>query len=459
MVDLAERLRGFVGKVSAMVSFSDKEIEEIIKDLQRALLQADVDVDLVFGLSENVRKRARKEPEAGVSKREYIIKLIYDELVEILGGKEETPVQKDGASFSVNAFGAKREKGYAKQTNEIKLTPHRILLLGLFGCGKTSLAGKLAYFYKTHGLPVVMVGCDFSRPAAFEQLEQIAKKVNVPVINGKNLKEAEKELAKHKNKVIIIDSAGRDALDKKLVKEIKEIDKIFKPEEKYLVVPAELGQDARRQGEEFKKALNITGVVVTRMDATAKGGATLTACKIADAKVKFLGVGEKVQDLEKYIPDRFVSRLLGFGDLQSLLEKFKIKEEEAKKITEGELDLNIFYQQLVEMQKQGSIKKIVDMIPGFGQLKLPTDALDVSEEKMKKWKYIIDSMTPEEREKPEIIKSSRVERIAKGSGTKVQEVNELISNFKKMKKLTKKLTPKQMKKFRGMGDIAKMFGG
>jgi signal recognition particle subunit SRP54 len=307
-------------------------------------------------------------------------------------------------------------------------------------------------------LPVILVGCDFSRPAAFEQLEQIAKQVNVPVINGKNLKEAEREMKKHGNKIIIIDSAGRDALDKKLIKEIKEIDKIFKPEEKYLVIPAELGQDAKRQAEEFKKSVNITGVVVTRMDATAKGGATLTACKISDAKVKFLGVGEKVQDLDKYIPERFVSRLLGFGDLQSLLEKFKIKEEEVKKIAEGELDLNIFYQQLVEMQKQGSIKKIVDMIPGFGQLKLPTDALDVGEEKMKKWKFIIDSMTPGEREKPDIIKSSRVDRIAKGSGTKVQEVNELLSNFKKMKKLTKKMNPKQMKKFRRMGDLTKMFG-
>lgn len=431
MADLSERLRAFVGKISSIVNFSDREIEEIIKDLQRCLLQADVDVDLVFKLSENIRKKAKKEPEAGVSKREYIIKLIYDELVEILGGKE----------------------------SEIKLEPHKILLLGLFGCGKTSLAGKLAYFYKTHGLPVVLVGCDFSRPAAFEQLEQIAKLVNVPVINGKNIKEAEKELKDQKNKIIIIDSAGRDALNKNLINEIKEIDKVFKPEEKYLVIPAELGQDARRQAEEFKLAINITGVVVTRMDATAKGGATLTACKMSGAKVKFLSVGEKVQDLDKYIPERFVSRLLGFGDLQSLLEKFKIKEEEIKKIEEGELDLNIFYQQLVEMQKQGSIKKIIDMIPGFGQLKLPTEALDVGEEKMKKWKYIIDSMTPEEREKPEIIKSSRVERIAKGSGTKIQEVNELISNFKKMKKLMKKMNPKQMKKFRGIGNLTKMFGG
>jgi signal recognition particle subunit SRP54 len=429
-MDLGERLRSLVGKISNLVSISDKEIEEIIKDLQRALLQADVDIDLVFELSEKIKKKAKKEPEPGVSKREYIIKLIYDELVDILGGKEE----------------------------KIEIKPCRILLLGLFGSGKTTTAGKLAYFYKTHGLDVILVGCDFSRAAAFEQLQQVGEKVNVPVISGKNLKEAAKELEKHKDKVIIIDSAGRNALDKSLIKEIKEIDKILKPDERYLVIPAELGQDAKIQAEEFKKAVNITGVIVTRMDSTARGGATLTSCKIANAKVKFLTVGEKVQDLERYVPERFVSRLLGFGDLQSLLEKFKVKEEQVKKIQEGELDLNIFYEQLVEMQKHGSIKKILEMIPGFGYLKLPSDALDVGEEKMKKWKYIIDSMTPEEREKPEIIKSSRVERIARGSGTSIQEVNELLSNFKKMKKMMKKLDARKLKRFRSLGDIGKLFG-
>ena len=429
MVDLSERLRGLVGKISSYISISDKEIEEIVKDLQRALLQADVDLDLVFELSEKIKKKAKKEPEPGVSKREYIIKLIYDELVEILGGKEE----------------------------EINLKSHKILLLGLFGSGKTTTAGKLAYFYKGKGLSVVMVGCDFSRPAAFEQLQQVAEKVNVPAINGKDLKKVAKELEKHKDKVVIIDSAGRDGLDKKLIKEIKEIDKILQPEERYLVIPGELGQDAKKQSEEFKKVINITGVIVTRMDSTAKGGSTLTACKVANAKVKFLTVGEKPQDLERYIPERFVSRLLGFGDLQSLLEKFKVKEEQIKKIQEGDMDLNLFYEQLVQIQKQGSIKKILDMIPGFGQLKLPSDALNIGEEKMKKWKYVIDSMTPEERQRPEIIKRSRVERIAKGSGTKVQEVNELLSNFKKMKKMMKKLNLRKMGKFRGIGDLSKIF--
>jgi len=427
-MDLGEKLRSLVGKISNFVSISDKEIEEIIRDLQRVLLQADVDVDLVFELSEKIRKKAKRDPDPGVSKREYLIKLIYDELVDILGGKED----------------------------KIEIKPCRILLLGLFGSGKTTTASKLAYFYKTHGIESVLVGCDFSRAAAFEQLQQVGEQVNALVINGKNLKEVTEELEKHKDKVVIIDSAGRNALDKSLIREIKNIDKILKPEERYLIIPAELGQDAKIQAEEFKKAVSITGIIVTRMDSTAKGGSTLTSCKIANAKVKFLATGEKIQDLESYVPERFVSRLLGFGDIQSLLEKFKVKEEQIKKIQEGELDLNIFYEQLVEMQKH-SIRKILDLIPGFNYMKLPSNSLNMGEEKMKKWKYIIDSMTPEERREPEIIKSSRVERIAKGSGTTIQEVNELLSNFKKMKKMMKKLDPRKLKRFHNLKDFRKLF--
>ncbi|OYT43028.1 MAG: signal recognition particle protein [Candidatus Aenigmarchaeota archaeon ex4484_56] len=428
-MDLGERLRNLVGKISNLVSISDKEIDDIIKELQRILLQADVDIDIVFELSENIKKKAKKSLEPGISKREYITKLIYEELTILLGGKEP----------------------------EILFEPHKILLIGLFGSGKTTTAGKLAYFYKTHGLDAVLVGCDFSRPAAYEQLRQIGEQIGVTVMEGKDMYKISKELDKYKDKIIIIDSAGRDALDDKLISELKEIDMKLNPDEKYLIIPAELGQDAKKQAEKFSKSLNITGIIVTRMDSTARGGATIAACKATKAEVKFITVGEKIPDLEKYIPERFVSRLLGFGDLQTLLEKFRVKEEEVKKITEGELDLNLFYQQLTEMQKHGSIKKILDMIPGFGNLKIPSNAMDVGEEKMKKWKYIIDSMTPLEREKPEIIKSSRIERIAKGSGTNVQEVNELLSNFKKMKKMMKKLDTRKLKRLHGFKELGKLF--
>ncbi|MGC9310144.1 MAG: signal recognition particle receptor subunit alpha [Candidatus Aenigmatarchaeota archaeon] len=432
---LSDRLRGVVGKISSMVTLSDAEMEGIIKDLQRALIQADVDVDIVFDLSESIRKQAKKKPDAGVSKREYITKLIYEELVDILG-----------------------EGSGGKGGPDLRLEPHRIMLLGLFGSGKTTTVGKLAYFYKSKGLKVVVVGCDFSRPAAFEQLKQVADKIHVPVVDGMDPKAAAKELGKYRDYVVIVDTAGRDALDDTLLKEIESLDKTFSPDEKYLVIPAELGQESRRQAEEFKKALSVTGIIITRMDSTAKGGATLAACRVAGAKVKFLTVGEKPTDLEPYIPERFVSRLLGFGDLQTLLEKFKGQEEEAEKLAKGELDLNMFYSQLAEVQKQGSMKKLLDIIPGFGLMKIPTEALDVGEEKMNKWKYIIDSMTPEERGRPEIIKSSRVERIANGSGTSVQTVNELLSSFKKMKKMMKMMNPSKLQKFRGMGDLGKMFG-
>ncbi|MBN2095392.1 MAG: signal recognition particle protein [Candidatus Aenigmarchaeota archaeon] len=432
---LSDRLRGIMGKISSMVALSDSEVEEIIKELQRALLQADVDVDIVFELSEAIRQKSKKKPEAGVSKREYVTKLIYDELVSILG-----------------------EGSGAKKGPDLLLEPHRLMLLGLFGSGKTTTTGKLAYFYKSRGLKVVVVGCDFSRPAAYEQLAQVAERVNVPIINGKKPEVAKKELEKYKDHVVIIDSAGRDALDGEMIDEIKKLDKVFAPQEKFLVIPAELGQESKRQAEEFKKNLKVTGVIVTRMDSTAKGGATLAACKVVGAKVKFLAVGEKPTDIETYVPERFVSRLLGFGDLQTLLEKFKGQEAQAEKLEKGEVDLNLFYDQINAMQKQGSIKKLMDMIPGMGGMKLPGEVFDVGEVKMKKWKYAIESMTPKERENPEIIKSSRVERISKGSGVSVQDINELLSNFRKMKKMMKQLTPGKMKSFRGMGDLGKLFG-
>jgi len=432
---LSDRLRGIMGKISSMVALSDSEVDEIIKDLQRALLQADVDVDIVFELSENIKKKAKKKPDAGISKREYVTKLIYDELVSILGS------------------GAGDKKGI-----DLNLEPHKIMLLGLFGSGKTTTTGKLAYFYKSRGLKVVLVGCDFSRPAAYEQLQQVGERVHVPVISGKDPKKAKKELEDYKDHIIIVDSAGRDALDGEMLNEIKNLDKVFAPDEKYLVIPGELGQESRRQAEEFKKHLKITGIIVTRMDSTAKGGATLAACKSVEANVKFLTIGEKPTDIEQYIPERFVSRLLGFGDLQTLLEKFKGQEKDAEKVAQGDIDLNVFYEQIKNMQSQGSIQKMLDMIPGFGSMKLPTEAFDVGEEKMKKWKFAIESMTAKERENPDIIKSSRVERIAKGSGVPVKDVNELLSNFRKMKKMMKQLNPGKMKNFRGMGDLGKMFG-
>jgi signal recognition particle subunit SRP54 len=252
----------------------------------------------------------------------------------------------------------------------------------------------------------------------------------VPVISGKDPKKAKKELEDYKDHIIIVDSAGRDALDGEMLNEIKNLDKVFAPDEKYLVIPGELGQESRRQAEEFKKHLKITGIIVTRMDSTAKGGATLAACKSVEANVKFLTIGEKPTDIEQYIPERFVSRLLGFGDLQTLLEKFKGQEKDAEKVAQGDIDLNVFYEQIKNMQSQGSIQKMLDMIPGFGSMKLPTEAFDVGEEKMKKWKFAIESMTAKERENPDIIKSSRVERIAKGSGVPVKDVNELLSNFR-----------------------------
>ncbi len=432
---MLSKLKELLVKIDKFGIIGDREIDVIVKELQRILISSDVDVDLVFELSKKIKDRAKKEKKEGVTKKELLIKILYEELVDILG-KE-------------------------KQSLEIK--PQKILLIGLFGSGKTTTAAKLAYWFKNKGLKPGLLACDTFRAAAYQQLKQLAEKIQVPFfgIEGGKLEDiinqGLKEFEKKKVEVIIADSAGRNALDEEMIKEIKKIKELFRPDEILLVIPAELGQQAKSQAQEFKKHLDITGVIVTKMDSSAKGGAALTSCKIADAKVKFIGEGEKIEDLREYDPKRFVSRLLGFGDLESLLEKFKVDEEKAKEILEGKFDMNTFYEQIQQIQSFGSLRKLLEHLPGFGFLKLPDELLDTQEEKIKKWKYIIDSMTPFERENPEVIKGSRVERIAKGSGTSIQDVNELLSAYKQLKKFIKVAKPGKLKKMRGLGNLFKMF--
>jgi len=432
---MLSKLKELLAKINRFGVIGDREIDAIIKELQRILISSDVDVDLVFELSKKLKQRAKKEKREGVTKKELLIKILYEELVNILG--EE------------------------KQPLEIK--PQRILLIGLFGSGKTTSCAKLAFWFKNKGLKPGLICCDTFRAAAYQQLKQLAEKIQVPFfgiekgrieeIITKGLEEFERK----KVEVVIVDSAGRNALDKEMIEEIKKIKELLKPDEILLVIPAELGQQARAQAEEFKKHLDITGVIVTKMDSSAKGGAALTSCKIANAKVKFIGEGEKIEDFREYDPKRFVSRLLGFGDLESLLEKFKVDEEKTKEILEGKFDMNTFSQQIQQIQSFGSLRKLLEHLPGFGFLKLPEELIDLQEEKIKKWKYIIDSMTPEERANPEIIKGSRIERIAKGSGTSVQEVNELLSAYKQLKKFVKVAKPGKLKRIKGFENLFRMF--
>lgn len=435
-MDLGSGLKDALKKIVGIGTLDKEAVEAIIRDIQRALLKADVDVSLVLELTKKIKKRILDEkPPAGLTLKEYFIKVLYDEIVEFLG----------------------QDKG------EISLKKQKILVIGLFGSGKTTTIGKLAKWFKIRGLSVGVVACDTHRPAAQDQLSQLAKRVEVAFYSqGKKPEDIAKEALKSsKEDVLIFDTAGRDALDGELARELKEMGKIITPDEVLLVIPADIGQAARKQATEFNKLVGITGIIVSKLDGTAKGGGSLAAAAVSGAKVKFIGVGEKIGDLEQYDPKRFVSRLIGYGDIQGLIEKAKeagVDEKSARKIMEGRFTMNEFYDQLKSIQKMGSLKKVMDMIPGVGNMKMPAGFMDVQEEKMTKWKFIIDSMTPQEREDPEQIKASRITRIAKGSGTSEASVRELLKSYKQIKKVIKMTGGGKGLKRGPMARLMKQFG-
>ena len=438
---LGESLKNTLQKIAKSVFVDDKLINELIKDIQRALLQADVNVKLVFDLTNKIRDRIKKEETpSGLTKKEHLINIVYEELVNFLG-KEQYKI-------------------------EIGEKPFKIMLIGLFGSGKTTTAGKLATYFAKRGHKVALIGLDTHRPAAMEQIEQVAKQAKVPYLLDKKEKsplkiwdEFKKEYKKYD--ILIIDTSGRDALSKDLIEEIENLNNDIKPNENLLVISADIGQAAQKQAEQFNKSCNITGVIVSKMDGTAKGGGALTACAVSQAPIKFIGVGEKISDLEHFNPKGFVGRLLGMGDLEALLEKAKeaIKVEDAedlgKKFLKGEFNLIDLYEQMSAMKKMGSLKKIVEMIPGFSSLQLPKEMLDVQEGKLDKWKIAMSSFTKEELENPELVDTSRLKRISQGSGVSAQDIRDLIKQYRQSKKV--------VKMFKGSkGDMSKMmkkFGG
>lgn len=430
---LGDSLKNTLSKISKSLFVDEKLINELVKDIQRALLQSDTNVQLVFDLSKKIKERAAEKTPPGITKREHLIKVVYEELTNFLG----------------------------KEAHEIKITkkPSQIMLVGLFGSGKTTTAGKLAKFYKKRGYKVAAMQTDTWRPAAYDQLEQLAKNVGVDFLGIKKEKDPvniylafEKKLKEYD--VVIIDTAGRDALSKELIEELNNLHQTVQADEKLLVISADLGQAAQKQAQAFHDVCGVTGVIITKLEGTAKGGGALSACAVTGAPIVFIGVGEKVDDLELFHPQRFVGRLIGMGDLESLLEKAQevMTEEQAQdmqeKFLKGDFNLVDLYQQMSSLKKMGSFGKLMEMIPGLGSLKLPKEMLEVQEGKLEKWRYAMDSMTKEELEDPEIISAERIDRIAAGSGLKVGEVRELLKQYRQSKKL--------MKMFKGEGDINKM---
>jgi len=442
---LGDSLKNTLSKIAKSVFVDEKLINELVKDMQKALLQADVNVKLVFELTKEIKTRALKEETPpGLTKKEHLVNIVYEELVKFLGEKS--------AEIKIG-----------------KQKPFKIMMTGLFGSGKTTTIGKLAKYFQKRGYKVASLGLDVHRPAAPEQLAQVSKQINIPCFIEKGEKDALKIYKKYekdfsKYDILIIDTAGRDALSDELIEEIRNLYDEIKPDENLLVISADIGQAAQKQAEVFHKNAAITGVVVTKMDGTAKGGGALTACAATKAPIKFIGVGEKIDDLETFNPPGFVGRMLGMGDLQALLEKAReaMPEEKAedlsKRLLKGDFTLLDLYEQMEAMKKMGSLGKLLEMIPGMGQLKLPKEMLDVQEEKLKQWKHAMNSMTQEELENPENITTSRIDRISKGSGVSSKVIRELIKQYRMSKKMVKMLKGKAGKGA-NMEKLMKQFKG
>lgn len=437
---LGESLRKTLSKLAGSLFIDEKLINELVKEIQRALLQSDVNVNQVFELSSKIKERALKEkPPQGISKKDYIVKIVYEEIVRFMGDEE----------------------------SKIELTnkPTKILLVGLFGSGKTTQSGKLAHYFKKRGSKVAMIQTDVWRPAAFEQLSQLGKKIGVDVFGDpkekdpvKIYKSFEKELNKYD--IVIIDSAGRDALSDELIDELKRLNSVVLPHERILVISSDIGQTAISQAKAFHESCDVNGIIITKLDGTAKGGGALAACAVSGAKIKFIGTGEKIDDLEKFNPKGFVGRLLGMGDLDSLLDKISTAfenediEDVSKKLLKGEFNLVDLYEQLESMKKLGPLSKVFEMIPGFSNANIPKDMINVQQEKMEKWKIAMLSMTKNELEEPETIDSQRIERISKGSGITESDIRELVKQYKQSKKIMKMLKGSE----KNMGKVLSKMG-
>lgn len=445
--NLGQSLRSTLKKI-AKASTVDKDlIKEVVRDIQRALLTADINVKLVLKLTKEVERRALEDkPLAGMSAREHVIRIIYDELVKILGG-----------------------------SREITLKKHTIMMVGLYGQGKTTTIGKLSKFFSKKGLQVGVIACDVHRPAAYEQLAQLCEKVKVPIYGEPGNKDAV-SIVKHgmkkfqKRDIIIIDTSGRHSLEKELIDEMENIYKLSDADERFLVMDAAVGQQGGPQARVFHEKVHITGVILTKLDGTAKGGGAMSAVSVTKAPIVFIGVGEHLDDLELFDPPRFISRLLGMGDIQTLLEKAQEVmdeedvEESAKKLMTGRFTLKDMYQQMEMLTKMGPLQKVMSMLPtGFsgGAAGMSDEAVIQAKDNMKRFRVIMDSMTDDELERPEMIKISRLKRIARGSGVEQKDVKALLKYYKMSKKAMKGLTSnrkmrkKLMKQFK-MGDFPGM---
>ena len=427
--NLGNRFQDIFKKIRGHGKLSETNIKDALREVKMSLLEADVNYKVVKDFTNKISEKAiGTEVIRGVNPAQQFIKLVNDELVELLGGTS-----------------SKLTKGLRN--------PTIIMLAGLQGAGKTTFAAKLAKFLKKQNEKLLLVGVDVYRPAAIKQLQVLGQQIGVDVYSEENSKDvvgiATRAIEKAKEinaTYMIVDTAGRLHVDETLMEELKDLKKTIKPQEILLVVDAMIGQDAVNLAESFNNALSVDGVILTKLDGDTRGGAALSIKAVVGKPIKFIGVGEKLNDIEIFHPDRLVSRILGMGDAVSLVEKAQevIDENEAKsleeKIKSQKFDLNDFLKQLQTIKRLGSLGGILKLIPGMPKI----DDLAPAEKEMKKVEAIIQSMTKEERKKPDILKASRKIRIAKGSGTEVSDVNKLLKQFDQMKSMMKMFSSGKM---------------
>ena len=443
---LSEKLSATFKKLKNRGKLSESDVKEAMREVRLALLEADVNYKVAKDFVKTVTEKAVGEQVLqSLTPAQQVIKIVNDEMTALMGSTHT-------------------------RINLSSKIPTIILMCGLQGSGKTTHSAKLAYHFKQQGKRPLLVACDVYRPAAIDQLKVVGQKAGVPVFEmGQDdplliCKKALQHAGDYGNDIVIIDTAGRLHIDEALMQELQAIKEQVKPNETLLVIDSMTGQDAVNVAQSFDGALGVDGIILTKLDGDTRGGAALSVRAATGKPIKFAGVGEKIGDLEPFYPDRMASRILGFGDVMTLIEKAGAQIDEkaaaatAKKLKEGQLDFNDLLEQMAQMKKMGSLSSILDMIPGMGGKISEADAQE-GEKQLRRTESIILSMTPAEREKPSLMNPSRKRRIAAGSGTKVEDVNRLIRQLEQMQKMMKQLGGKGGKKRRRMPFGGGMPGG
>ena len=440
--NLGRQLDNAIRRIRRLPLVDKDAINALIQDLQRSLLTADVKVDLVFQMTENIKKEAMNTKLQKAKRKDFIIKLVHDELINLLGGKP-APIRIKPGKKNV------------------------ILLVGIQGSGKTTTIGKLAKYYKSKGYKVAALTTDTWRPGAYEQLVQLTEQIGVKCYGNPNEKNAvkiaiqeTKKAINDGNDIIIADTAGRHKEEKELMKEMAILEQKLKPNEVCLVIDGTLGQQAFAQAEEFDKTTNIGSIIVTKLDGTAKGGGALSACAATNAGIRFIGVGEKIDDLEDFEPSKFVGSLLGIPDIESLIQKVEEAEiipddETIRRMMHGKFTLEDLYIQLSQIKKVGKFQQILSMMGGGN---IPDALKGDAERNLERWRIVLDSMTHEEKMEPKLIKKTRKRRIAIGSGTDYSVINKMLDQYNQMKKFMKRFLQMQ-KKGKGMPGMPGLPGG